>query len=51
MVQLAGLDPEAVSPRILRNTCAHNLLVAGESPRVVKRLMKFSAIKIAERYL
>lgn len=51
MVQLAGLDPEAVSPRILRNTCAHNLLVAGESPRVVKRLMKVSAIKIAERYL
>jgi site-specific recombinase XerD len=51
MVQLAGLDPEAISPRILRNTCAHNLLVAGESPRVVKRLMKFSTTKMAERYL
>ena len=51
MVQLAGLNPEAVSPRILRNTCAHNLLVAGESPRVVKRLMKISTTKIAARYL
>ena len=51
MAQLAGLDPQAVSPRILRNTCAHNLLVAGESPRVVRRLLKFSSLKIPLRYL
>lgn len=51
MAQLAGLDPETVSPRILRNTCAHNLLVAGESPRVVRRLLKFSSSKIPLRYL
>jgi integrase/recombinase XerD len=45
MAQLAGLDPEVISPRILRNTCAHNLLVAGESARVVKRLLKFTRTK------
>jgi integrase/recombinase XerD len=51
MAQLAGLDPEVVSPRILRNTCAHNLLEAGESPRVVRRLLQFSSSKIPLRYL
>jgi site-specific recombinase XerD len=51
IAQMAGLDPEAISPRILRNTCAHNLLVAGESLRVVKRLLKFSTNKIVMRYL
>ena len=51
MVQMAGLDPEIVSPRILRNTCAHNLLATGESPRVVRRLLKLSTTKIVLRYL
>jgi integrase/recombinase XerD len=51
MVQLAGLDPEIVSPRILRNTCTHNLLAAGETPRVVRRLLKLSSTKIVLRYL
>ena len=51
MVQMAGLDPEIVSPRILRNTCAHNLLAAGESPRVVRRLLKLSTTKGVLRYL
>jgi site-specific recombinase XerD len=51
MVQMAGLDPEFVSPRILRNTCAHNLLMAGESPRVVRRLLQLSTTKNVLRYL
>jgi site-specific recombinase XerD len=51
MVQLTELDPESVSPRILRNTCAHNLLAAGESPRVVGRLLKVSSTKMVLRYL
>jgi len=51
MVQMAGLDPEIVSPRILRNTCAHNLLAAGESPRVVRRLLKLSSTNTVLRYL
>jgi site-specific recombinase XerD len=51
MVLIAGLDPEFVSPRILRNTCAHNLLVAGESPLVVRRLLKLSTTKTYLRYL
>jgi site-specific recombinase XerD len=42
MVQLAGLDPIRVSPRILRNTCAHNLLLAGESLQMVRCLMRVS---------
>jgi len=51
ITQMAGLNPEIVSPRILRNTCAHNLLAAGESPRVVRRLLKFSTTKVVLRYL
>jgi site-specific recombinase XerD len=50
MANLAGLDSEAVSPRILRHTCAHNLLAAGESPRLVTRLLIFDSIEITLRY-
>ena len=51
IVQLAGLDPEVISPRILRNTCAHNLLAAGESPRIVGRMLKLSTIQSVLNYL
>jgi len=50
MASLADLDPEIVSPRILRNTCAHNLLSAGESPRLVARLLRFKSVDSALRY-
>jgi integrase/recombinase XerC len=50
MAILAGLDPEIVSPRILRNTCAHNLLSAGESSRLVARLLRFKSVDSALRY-
>lgn len=51
MVQMTGLDPEFVSPRILRNTRAHNLLITGESPLVIRRLLKLSTTKTILRYI
>jgi site-specific recombinase XerD len=51
IVHLAGLEPGSISPRILRNTCAHNLLVSGESPRVVGRLLKFPTSRDLLRFL
>jgi site-specific recombinase XerD len=50
MVRLAGLDPTRVSPRILRNTCAHNLLIAGESLQMVRCLLRVSTQNVL-RYL
>ncbi|MBN1453272.1 MAG: site-specific integrase [Anaerolineales bacterium] len=51
MAHLASLDPESVTPRTLRITCAHNLLAAGESPRVVMRLLRLSSTDMVLRCL
>jgi len=46
MSQLAGLGPRTITPRVLRNTCAHNLLAAGMAPHRVKRLLRFKSIDV-----
>jgi len=51
MAEAAGLPPQSVTPRILRNTCAYNLLVAGLTPGQVKRRLRFSATKYVRNYL
>lgn len=50
LAEFAGLPPRSVTPRILRNTCAYNLLMGGLTPAQVKRRLRFSATKYVKNY-
>ena len=51
IAQLADLDPDLISPHVLRNTCIYNLAKAGESTRVIKRLLRLKSIDTILRFL